>query len=78
MASRAVVTSLLGCVVLNTRIDGHFYYLVGAADSLTRAARWYGRAVSSGLVLEKASFRYGELWVLLETSRPCRAAGWQS
>jgi phospholipid/cholesterol/gamma-HCH transport system permease protein len=29
MASRAVVTSLLGCVVLNTLLTGIFYYLVG-------------------------------------------------
>jgi ABC-type transporter Mla maintaining outer membrane lipid asymmetry permease subunit MlaE len=29
MASRAVVSSLLGCVVVNTVLTGIFYYLVG-------------------------------------------------
>ena len=29
MASRAVVTSLLGCVVFNTGLTAFFYYLVG-------------------------------------------------
>ena len=57
-ASRAVVMSLLGCVVYNTALTAGFYWLVGPP---------HAGAMKDGLWLEDASFRYGDLWVLRET-----------